>query len=86
MGGTLCGSSCQAAPHSEIKVVRGVACAPHDLGMNWKGLRRLDLSRLPEVMETPTLIHGRNFFDPAAVRQAGFAYVGRGPGWNGTGG
>jgi len=40
----------------------------------WKEYLELDLPRLRELMEVPLLIDGRNLFDPAVVRAAGFEY------------
>ncbi|MDR7400090.1 MAG: UDP-glucose/GDP-mannose dehydrogenase family protein [Armatimonadota bacterium] len=44
----------------------------------WEEYRELDLSRLAALMETPVLVDGRNLFDPAAARRAGFEYYGTG--------
>lgn len=44
----------------------------------WPEYRDLDLGRLAAAMEVPCLVDGRNIFDPAAVRAAGFEYVGVG--------
>jgi UDPglucose 6-dehydrogenase len=44
----------------------------------WDEFRRLDLQRLRVTMATPILIDGVNVLDPAAARQAGFAYHGVG--------
>lgn len=44
----------------------------------WDEYRELDLNRLRDVMEIPLLIDGRNLFDPAAVRKAGFEYFSMG--------
>jgi UDPglucose 6-dehydrogenase len=41
----------------------------------WDEFRQLDLARVREVMEVPILVDGRNLFDPATVRKAGFEYV-----------
>ncbi|CAB1127839.1 UDP-glucose 6-dehydrogenase TuaD [Candidatus Hydrogenisulfobacillus filiaventi] len=40
----------------------------------WPQVREVDLERLAAVMRRPVLIDGRNVFDPAAARRAGFAY------------
>jgi UDPglucose 6-dehydrogenase len=42
---------------------------------DWDEFRKMDLVRLHEAMEVPTIIDGRNLLDPAAVRSAGFEYV-----------
>ena len=44
----------------------------------WDEFRQLDLAKVREVMEVPILIDGRNLFDPATVRKAGFEYVSMG--------
>jgi len=41
----------------------------------WDEFRQLDLERVREAMEVPILVDGRNLFDPATVRNAGFEYV-----------
>ncbi|OFW30821.1 MAG: hypothetical protein A3J28_04965 [Acidobacteria bacterium RIFCSPLOWO2_12_FULL_60_22] len=41
----------------------------------WEEFRKLDLSRLREQMEVPILLDGRNLYDPASVRAAGFEYI-----------
>ncbi len=45
----------------------------------WEIFRTVDLARLKGVMRHPTIVDGRNLFDPAAIRAAGFTYrsVGR---------
>lgn len=44
----------------------------------WPEFLDLDLDRLAAAMEVPILVDGRNLFDPAAARAAGFDYVGVG--------
>ena len=44
----------------------------------WEEYKRLDLSRLRDLMQVPLLIDGRNHFDPEEVREAGFGYIGMG--------
>lgn len=46
----------------------------------WNEFKHLDLARIREVMKQPVLMDGRNVYDPAAVRAAGFDYraIGRG--------
>lgn len=45
----------------------------------WKEFLDLDFRRLKSVMAHPTVVDGRNLFDPAKLREAGFKYrsVGR---------
>jgi UDPglucose 6-dehydrogenase len=44
----------------------------------WPELRELPLDELHRVMRNPLLVDGRNLYDPAAVRAAGFVYEGIG--------
>ena len=44
----------------------------------WPEFAELDWRALRERMATPVLIDGRNFLDPAALRDAGFTYEGIG--------
>ena len=41
----------------------------------WEEFRQLDLARLRDLMEVPVLVDGRNLYDPATVRKAGFEYI-----------
>lgn len=57
------------------------AAAGSDLVLVLNGceeFRRLDLERLRTVVASPSMVDGVNIIDPAAARQAGFAYVGVG--------
>jgi UDPglucose 6-dehydrogenase len=40
----------------------------------WNEFRELDLGRMHDLMEVPVLVDGRNLYDPAAARRAGFEY------------
>ncbi len=44
----------------------------------WAEFAELDWSALRERMANPVIVDGRNFLDPRAVREAGFAYEGIG--------
>ena len=44
----------------------------------WKPFRHPDLDRIRQVMKTPVIFDGRNQYDPAHVRAAGFEYTGIG--------
>ncbi len=44
----------------------------------WPEFARLDLRHLAASMRVPLLLDGRNVFDPAAARAAGFTYFGVG--------
>lgn len=41
----------------------------------WDEFRHLDLQRLRELMELPILVDGRNLFELAKVKEAGFEYI-----------
>ena len=63
-GLVFCASPYDAAAGAHLMVVL----------TEWKEYLELDLPRLRELMEVPLLIDGRNLFDPAVVRAAGFEY------------
>jgi UDPglucose 6-dehydrogenase len=44
----------------------------------WNEFRQPDLARLKQIMRTPVLLDGRNVWDAAKVRAAGFTYYGIG--------
>jgi UDPglucose 6-dehydrogenase len=44
----------------------------------WPEFAEIDFAQLKKVMREPLLLDGRNFFDPVAVRKAGFIYEGVG--------
>lgn len=44
----------------------------------WDEYRTLDWARLRRVMESPVVVDGRNLFDPAVIRAAGFDYIATG--------
>ncbi|MDQ3857132.1 MAG: nucleotide sugar dehydrogenase, partial [Actinomycetota bacterium] len=44
----------------------------------WEELRSLPCEAVRRTMATPLIVDGRNFLDPAAVRDAGFVYEGIG--------
>jgi UDPglucose 6-dehydrogenase len=66
---TLCSSPYEAA--------QGADCAL--LLTEWDEFKALDWKRVKKAMAHPTLIDGRNLFDPAKMRELGFTYrsVGR---------
>jgi UDPglucose 6-dehydrogenase len=41
---------------------------------DWPEIRKLDLAKIKAAMKVPVVIDGRNMFDPAAMRAAGFTY------------
>jgi len=44
----------------------------------WDQFRALDMGRLQQLMRQPNIVDLRNIYDPAAVRAAGFSYIGIG--------
>jgi len=40
----------------------------------WNEFRRPDFARMRELMKTPLILDGRNLYEPAVMRQEGFAY------------
>jgi UDPglucose 6-dehydrogenase len=46
----------------------------------WHEYRRPNFARLRQIMKTPALFDGRNQWEPAALRNAGFTYTGIGRG------
>jgi hypothetical protein len=40
----------------------------------WHEFKELDLRRVRDLMEVPVLVDGRNVYDPADARKAGFEY------------
>ncbi len=45
---------------------------------DWEMMTKLDLGRVHDAMHTPRIVDTRNLFDPVAVRNLGFDYVGLG--------
>src|SRR5205814_2692672 len=41
---------------------------------DWEEFRSLDLDRVRSLMRTPIVVDGRNLFEPARMRAAGFEY------------
>jgi UDPglucose 6-dehydrogenase len=60
------------------EAAKGADCAL--LLTEWKEFKELDLARLKKTMAHPTIIDGRNLFDPEKMSDLGFTYrsVGRG--------
>jgi UDPglucose 6-dehydrogenase len=48
----------------------------------WNEFKHLDLTRLRLAMRSPVFVDGRNVYEPAAMREAGFQYYGIGRGYN----
>jgi len=40
----------------------------------WNEFKELDLRRVKDLMEVPVIVDGRNIYEPAAARKAGFEY------------
>ncbi len=64
-GVTYCTSAYEAAEGAQALLIL----------TEWEEFRQIDLKRVREVMEVPILLDGRNLFEPAIVRLAGFEYV-----------
>jgi UDPglucose 6-dehydrogenase len=60
-----CDSPYEAAQHAHALLVL----------TEWNEYRGLDLAELRKVMDVPVVVDGRNIFDPARMREAGFEYV-----------
>jgi UDPglucose 6-dehydrogenase len=41
----------------------------------WDSIKSMDYGKVLQLLNHPTIIDGRNVFDPAAIRQLGFQYV-----------
>ena len=54
------------------ETARGADCLV--LMTEWKGFKTLHLKRLKSLMASPTLVDGRNLFDPKQMQKAGFRY------------
>jgi UDPglucose 6-dehydrogenase len=65
---------------SAYEAVRGADALV--LVTEWNEFKHLDLLKLRELMHQPILVDGRNVYDPAAMREAGFTYWGVGRGTN----
>ncbi|MBI3098411.1 MAG: UDP-glucose/GDP-mannose dehydrogenase family protein [Planctomycetes bacterium] len=61
---------------SAYQAIRGADCLA--LCTEWEEFHRLDLGRVRRLMSHPTVVDGRNFFDPEAMRKRGFTYVSMG--------
>ena len=48
----------------------------------WNEFKELDFKRLKKLMRQPLIIDGRNVYEPARMRRAGFRYQGVGRGHN----
>lgn len=61
---TYCGSAAEAAEGADVLLVL----------TEWPEFREIDLKALSKKMVRPLMLDGRNLFDPAVVRKAGFEY------------
>jgi UDPglucose 6-dehydrogenase len=59
-----------------LDAVRGADAAV--IVTEWDELRDLASPEVRQAMRNPLIVDGRNLLDPAAVREAGFAYEGIG--------
>jgi UDPglucose 6-dehydrogenase len=62
---------------SALEAAQGADCAL--LLTEWDEFREIDWKKMKKTMAHPTLVDGRNLFDPAKMRELGFTYrsVGR---------
>ena len=60
-------------PYEAVKDVDAMV-----LVTEWKPFRHPDFTRMKQLMKAPIIFDGRNQYDPHAVRQSGFEYVGIG--------
>ncbi len=51
----------------------------------WNEFKQLDLERVAGLMEVPTIVDGRNIYDPDQMATLGFRYVGMGRGYGSDG-
>jgi UDPglucose 6-dehydrogenase len=51
---------------------------------DWNEFKQIDLPRILALMRTPTIIDGRNIYDPDEAKVLGFRYRGIGRGYNGA--
>ena len=51
------------------------------LGTEWNEFKNLDWLRIKGLMRKPVLVDGRNLYEPAVMRELGFAYRGVGRGY-----
>jgi UDPglucose 6-dehydrogenase len=49
----------------------------------WNEFKQLDLEKVKGLLKCPVIYDGRNIYDPAVVREMGFAYRAIGRGFNG---
>jgi len=68
-----------------------LADSPYDLAVGsdalvllteWNEFKHLDLERIREAMRMPIIVDGRNVYEPPAMREAGFVYLGIGRGYS----
>ena len=50
----------------------------------WNEFKQLDLERVRDCMRKPTILDGRNIYDPETMKGLGFTYRGLGRGYNGN--
>lgn len=63
-GGTCCTGAYEAVTGADCLVI----------ATEWKEFRDLDLARVKSLMAHPTILDGRNLFEPERVRALGFTY------------
>lgn len=45
---------------------------------DWNEFKEVDLGKIKKLMKTPSIIDGRNIYDPVTTRKLGFSYIGVG--------
>ena len=55
-----------------IEAARGAHCLV--IATEWDDFLGVDLAKLKELMVYPVIVDGRNLFEPAAMKEAGFSY------------
>jgi UDPglucose 6-dehydrogenase len=49
----------------------------------WNEFKQLDLEKIKDLLKSPVIYDGRNIYEPALMKEMGFAYRAIGRGWNG---
>ncbi len=60
----FCRSAYEAAKNSDCLLIM----------TEWEEFRRLDLKKIKKLLRQPVIVDGRNIFDPALMKKAGFVY------------
>lgn len=60
------------------------ACDAVIVCTEWNEFKQLDLERVKRLMRQPTIVDGRNIYEPDKMRALGFTYAGVGRGYDGS--